>query len=141
MRKGLRNIVATAILSCGLVGANSAQAFVWPTFGAMEVGSELNSVVTGVSKVVAAKAQIDGYIKTFTAIGDQATMVAKYAKDIKQSITSVKDSVEQLDGVVREATNSISETITTINEELDNAAGEKLQIAENTVNAIESMIN
>lgn len=142
MRKiDITKTVSAAILCCCLILPNSAHAFVWPKVAPAEITGFVNNVTTGLGKVAGGQAQIQGYIATIQAIGDQVSMIAKYVSDIQQAITTITDSVEKLNKAIDEAKSTVNDTINTVKEEMDKVKGEKTQTAENTVTEVETNID
>ena len=132
---------AIAILGYCLFLPNSASAFIWPKVAPAEIAGFVNNVTTGISKVAGGKAQIEGYIGTIQAIGDQVSMVAKYVSDIQQAITTITDSVDKLDKAMAEAKTSAEDAMKTVKDETDKVSDEKKQTAENTVTEVEKNID
>ena len=132
--------LAIMFLTFGLVMPKTTQAFVWPVIAPAEIGLFVNNVVTAISALAANNAQIRGYIATIQAIGDQVSMVCKYAQDIGDAINSIEDSVEKLGRVVKEANEYVVSTVDTMDQELERMTGENGQMANNLKNAIEGAI-
>ena len=136
-----KKFLAAMLLTCGLImPSKPAHAFVWPVIAPAEIGLFINNVISALSTVAAGNAQIQGYIATIQAIGDQVSMVCKYAQDIGDAINSIEDSVEKLGRVTREANEYVSTTMYTTADGLSTVDNENGQMADNLVNAIEGAI-
>ena len=140
LRLHIKKILATLLLTCSLLMPKPAQAFVWPVVAPAEIGLFINNVITALSALAANNAQIQGYIATIQAIGDQVSMVCKYAQDIGDAINSIEDSVERLGRIMRETNEYMSDTMYTTADGLSEVNGENGQMADNLVNAVEGAI-
>lgn len=135
-----KKILATMLLSCSLIMPKPAQAFVWPVVAPAEIGLFINNVITAISALAANNAQIKGYIDTIQAIGDQVSMVCKYAQDIGDAINSIEDSVEKLGKVMREANEYTTNLMYTTADGLSEINGANGQMADNLVNAVQNSV-
>jgi hypothetical protein len=133
----IKKFLAVMLLTCSLVVPKPAHAFVWPAIAPAEIGLFVNNVITALSVIATDNAKIQGYIATIQAIGDQVSMVCKYAQDIGDAINSIEDSVERLGRVTREANEYVAITMETSVDDLANVNTENNQMADNLVNAVE----
>lgn len=97
MKKRMTAKILIANIMCiAFLGVHPAFAFVWPVIDMTQIASFTNSITTGLKQIDIAKAQIKNYTATFTAIGNQANSMMKYAAELDGMMAKIKDAADNI---------------------------------------------
>ncbi len=93
-KRKIKNFAFTLAMCFSIILGKPAHAFVWPTIDITMITSFVSSIHSCLGQVKAAKAQIETYIQTIDAVGDQASSMVKYAMKLKNSLSTIQDKVD-----------------------------------------------
>ncbi len=141
VRKRVRKLVGMAICCSACMIVLPANAFFWLTIDAAEISSIKNDVTNGASKITGAVAQVKNYISTIQSIGDQASLLQKYAKDIKSSLDEVKSNITNALNTVESAANSVVDVAKDVNTQINKSSVRETGNTQNIVKTTENLIN
>ncbi len=106
-----KKIVATLVVCCGLIGARTAEAFVWPCIDITQISSFISSITTGISTITNAVSQVKNIQQTVQAVGNQVSGLRDFMADLRQTIVSVKESINMVTKSIKEVIDEVDETL------------------------------
>ena len=141
IEKKIKKMMGIAIFCSTFIIVKPADAYIWPTIDIAEIASIVNDVTNGFSKITSATAQIKNYISTIESIGDQASLLQKYAKDVKSSLVEVKSNITKTLGAVNDAADGVINVANDVNDQVNNNSTRKTEDTENIIENTEILID
>ena len=138
--KKIISIAFASILCCSLTVRNANAFFPWPGISPTNVGSFVSTLSSGLKEVMNAKAEIDNYVKTINAIGDQVSAVAKFATDLKKAIESIVESVNKIAMSLERSVEDADTILNKIKAKMVQTQEANKQVAETVSNDVEELI-
>lgn len=140
--KSKKNILIAAVVACiTTMSSVPAHAYLWFTIDLTQIPSIISNVSNGISKSIAAVSQNSNLLQTIQSIGDQVSVVAKYAKEIKGTIPKIQSEVFKTIVAVKDTTSDVEDVLKILSLEKENTAKEEKQVVDSAVSATEKMID
>lgn len=134
--KKIRKLIGVTMCCSTFMMVQPANAYVWPTIDCAEIASIINDVTNGFSKITSAGAQIKNYISTIQSIGDQASLLQKYAKEVKSSLVTVKSNVTKTINAIEGATKGVIDVAKDVEEQVNKNSERKNEDTENVTKSV-----
>ena len=136
-----KKIVATLVVCCGLIGARTAEAFVWPCIDITQISSFISSITTGISTITNAVSQVKNIQQTVQAVGNQVSGLRDFMADLRQTIVSVKESINMVTKSIKEVIDEVDETLKMAEDITQNFGDQEKEKSKGTENEIVTAIS
>ncbi|MBR5154636.1 MAG: hypothetical protein IKW58_02815 [Alphaproteobacteria bacterium] len=132
-----KKVIAVFVICSGLIGARTAEAFVWPCIDITQISSFISSITTGLTTISNSVSQFKNIQQTVASLGSQISSLKDFMSDLRQTITSVKESISKVTTAVKDAITNIEDTLKKIEDTIDNLLDQENTIAQTLTDNVE----